>query len=174
MPFLKHISILRHSHISKSGLKTWIWKTLTCFQEEQPDLPHTVNNTVCVCVYTHRHTQHIGYTWQKLLRHFMKLDPPHQSLIFLQQSQANLADALTHFPQELQLCIPASPAEVCVGTDTKRATELIPNLCWQPWSTWILLRLGGSPAPAGASPSGAFLVNEVFTVSGKTFAHSKL
>lgn len=72
VPFLKHISILRHSHNSNPGLKAQIWKTLTCLQKEQPNLPH-----ICVCAHS---------TWQKLLRHFMAFDPSHQSLIFLQQN----------------------------------------------------------------------------------------
>lgn len=56
VPFLKHISILRQSQNSKSGLKTQIWETLACFQKEQPHLPHTINNFECI----HTHTQHIG------------------------------------------------------------------------------------------------------------------
>lgn len=152
--FLKHIIIFRHSHNSKFGLKARIWETLTCFQKEQPNLPHTINNIVCICVGAQIHTQHIGYSWQELLRHFMEFDPSHRSLIFLS-------------PRIIwQMLSPTSPRSCSF-----RSLQALLRLCGHRYKQChrmdlrslltALLHLntpslGGSPVPAASSPSGAF------------------
>lgn len=96
VPFLNHISILRHSHNSKPGLKTQIWKTLTCLQKEQPNLPH-------ICVSAHTCTAH----WLRVTeaaKTFHGIWPFPQSLIFLQHSPRIIWQMLSPTsPQELQL-----------------------------------------------------------------------